>query len=98
MKHKLKKPFFFRFYWEKIFQDTFSEKTKTWDYNVVYSNWFNNTYSIVPKYNLVRNLDINDKINTHKNNFKLKLQNKQLEFPLMHPKKILVNQNYDKIF
>ena len=98
MKHKLKKPFFFRFYWEKIFQDTFSEKTKTWDYNVVYSNWFNNTYSIVPKYNLVRNLDINDKINTHKNNFKLKLQNKELEFPLMHPKKILVNQNYDKIF
>lgn len=98
MKRKLKKTFFFRYYWEKIFQDAFLKKNKTWDYNLVYSNWFHKTLSIIPKYNLVENQDIYDKINTHKNNFNFKIKKKELKFPLEHPLKFSVNSDYDKIF
>jgi hypothetical protein len=98
MKHKLKKTFFFRFYWEKIFQDAFLKKNKTWDYNLVYSNWFHKTWSIIPQYNLVENQDIYDKITTHQNNFKFKIKKKELKFPLDHPQKFSVNSDYDKIF
>jgi len=98
MKHKLKKTFFFRFYWEKVFQDTFLRRNKTWDYNLVYSNWFHKTWSIIPKYNLVENQDIYDKITTHKNNLNFKIKKKNLKFPLEHPRKFSVNTSYDEIF
>ena len=92
------KSFFFRYYWEKIFQDAFLKKNKTWDYNLVYSNWLHKSWSIIPKYNLVENQDIYDKINTHKNNFNFKIKKKELKFPLDHPQKFSVNSDYDKIF
>jgi hypothetical protein len=99
MKNDLKKPFFFRFYWEKIFEDTYYNRTNTWDYNLVYSNWINNAISIVPKYNLVNNCDYNDKTTTtHINNFIVNIKKKNLKFPLIHPNKILVNKSYDNIF
>lgn len=99
MKYKLKKPFFFRFYWEKIFQDTFSNKTNTWDYNLVYSNWLSNKISIVPKCNLVINQDIDAKeLTTHKNNFIDKVKKINLTFPLIHPIKLAVNRDYDNIY
>lgn len=99
MKYKLKKPFFFKFYWEKIFDDSFLNKTKTWDYNMVYSNWCSNALSIVPKYNLIINQDLNAKeLTTHKNNFIVKIKKKNLRFPLIHPYKIVANNNYDNIF
>jgi hypothetical protein len=99
MKNKLKKSFFFRFYWEKIFEDTYYKRTNTWDYNLVYSNWINGTISIIPKFNLVSNYDLNDKKNTtHKNNFIVNIKKKKFRFPLIHPKNIEVNINYDEIF
>lgn len=99
MEKKLKKPFFFRFYWEKIFHDTYLKKTNTWDYNLVYSNWLNNKISIIPKYNLVNNQDLDEKnITTHKNNFNIKLKTKKLKFPLIHPLELKANSEFDNIF
>lgn len=99
MKNKLKKSFFFRFYWEKIFEDTYYKRTSTWDYNLVYSDWINGTFSIVPKNNLVNNCDHADKkITTHINNFIVNTTKKKINFPLSHPKKIDVDKNYDNKF
>ena len=99
MRYGLKKPFFFRFYWEKIFQDTYTKKTNTWDYNLVYSNWLNNKICIIPKYNLIENQDnYKNEITTHKNNFIGHVKKNKLTFPLVHPLKLEVNKSYDCIY
>jgi aminoglycoside N3'-acetyltransferase len=67
---------------------TFAIKNKTWDYNLVYSNWFHKTWSIIPKYNLVENQDIYDKINTHKNGTKIITISKMAVYKKNHFKSI----------
>ena len=99
MKVDLKKDFFFRYFWEKVFNDSYLKNNKTWDYNLVYSNWCNKTLTIVPKYNLVQNQDkFQKEKTTHKNNFKIDILKKKLKFPLIHPVNINVNSLYDKLF
>jgi hypothetical protein len=95
-KNSLKKNYFFSYYWKKVFNDTYKKKNFTWDYNLVYTVWKYKSFCIIPNKNLIFNQDyFDDEITTHKNNFKFDYNTSNIKFPLIHPKKIKVNVNYD---
>jgi len=46
----------FKHLWDHAFQETFSKKIDTWDYQYAYLNLVNNRLSIIPNVNLISNL------------------------------------------
>jgi len=77
------------------------ESVKTWDYQWEFVMKLNNGLSVIPKVNLVENIGLygNHFTNTKQNRFDFKFlhQNrKEIDFPLIHPKKIDVNRKIDK--
>ena len=81
-------------WWKKMFNLTYRNKSKNWDYQWTYQNFYKNRFSIVPKKNLVSNIGV---LNGHGKNssslFNLKL--KKINLPLIHPLKIAVDKNLD---
>jgi len=53
---KYNSSFLEKFYWKRIFNLTSNNKIDTWDYQWLYCIWKNDSLSIQPKYNLVKNI------------------------------------------
>jgi GR25 family glycosyltransferase involved in LPS biosynthesis len=77
-----------RSYWRRIFDSTSLGKIDTWDYQLVYVFFKNQYLSIVPKYNLVKNIGFNNNA-THTKGRKPKhvdaMKVVKSIFPLRHP-------------
>ncbi len=82
-------------WWKKMFKLTYKGKSKNWDYQWTFENFYKNRLSVVPKKNLISNIGINGHgINSNK---LFNLKNHKIKFPLTHPKKININYEIDKI-
>jgi hypothetical protein len=77
-----------------------SMNTSAWDYQFGFSRFINNGLSIVPKYNQISNIGygIDSTHTSNSNAVSAKLPTYDLEFPMSHPKCILADANYDKLF
>ena len=84
-------------YWEKRFQEVFSEKINTWDYQWTYACWKNHGLSIIPEKNLVANIGFGSK-SAHTKNKRdpaANLSTQEIIFPLRHPLKKEVDATAD---
>ena len=81
-------------WWKKMFDLTFKQKSKNWDYQWTFQNFYKKRLSIVPKNNLISNFGV---ANAHGKNASslFNLQVKKIKFPLIHPFKISLNKNLD---
>ena len=85
-------------YWERIFEFTYNGRLKTWDYQLAFACMVNNGLSVVPRTNLISNLGFGPDATITKNHHKLaNMPIKPLEFPLVHPPKVAVATDLDKI-
>lgn len=82
-----------RKYWEKIFDLCLKNHFDSWAYPWLYSIWYNNGYTIIPKYNLVNNVGAIGTHNSFNSNFKFLAKNLRHNFK--HPKKIKFNDIAD---
>lgn len=76
------------------------DKFYSWDYQMTFSLRYYNLYSVVPKYNLIKNIGV-DNLSTHCGEGVMTdrfCENpiKSLEFPLIHPSNIMVDKALDK--
>lgn len=83
----------------KSFDDTYKAKINTWDYQLELAMIFNRKISIVPSNNLIRNIGNGiDATHTMKEDNLINVPAYELTFPLRHPKTIVVNAKYDKLY
>jgi hypothetical protein len=79
-------------------EKTFNSKiASTWDYQWVFCRIINSQFGIVPRVNLISNIGFGSEA-THTLDSDSKFSNVQaqnLEFPLIHPKTIMVDNEYD---
>jgi len=83
--------------WINIFERVYDGEINTWCYQVVFMLWTQNQLSIAPKHNLISNIGFGV-YGTHTNDASSKfscMSIKPLEFPLVHPKLIYRNLEYD---
>jgi hypothetical protein len=84
-------------YWTSIFDDTYCKKIDSWAYVWMYSCWYHNGMTIIPGVNLVKNIGFDDDA-THTSGRQGNMAScsSGLEFPLLHPKTIMLNVDADK--
>lgn len=85
-------------YWMKIFRAAYHNKINSWDYQWVYSTMIASGISIHPNVNLVQNIGFGFHA-THTTKADIKLKNNfanEIEFPLKHPRFVLINEDADK--
>lgn len=80
-----------------------NEKFSSWDYQMAYSLRIHDMYGIIPKYNQIRNIGIDeDSIHGGTTNFNImtqrfcELETMKLKFPLKHPEKVELNYEFEK--
>jgi hypothetical protein len=84
-------------YWQRIFQNVYSNKTNTWDYQFVFACWLQSGLSIIPKSNLISNIGFGGEA-THTTNKDSEYANSPSEpmtFPLNHPPYLVRNSEAD---
>lgn len=83
-------------YWERVFQQVKNGLINTWDYQLLFSIWKNDGLSILPNVNLVSNIGFGE-FSTHTTNKNDKTSNIPLSSltEIIHPSKIVINQNAD---
>lgn len=83
--------------WINIFDKVYNGEINTWSYQVVFMLWTQNQLSIAPTHNLISNIGFGV-ASTHTNDASSKfscMPIKPLKFPLVHPKLIYRNLEYD---
>ncbi len=77
-------------YWLYILNEAYNNKIDTWDYQLAFSLFLNNTFCICPNVNLVSNIGFReDATNTFAfNNKATELISKEISFPLIDLKKL----------
>ena len=80
-------------YWEKIFDLCQTNYFDSWAYPWLFSIWYNNGCTIIPKYNLVKNIGLKGTHNSFYTKFDFNVKN--LEPNFKHPKKININKRAD---
>lgn len=81
----------------KAIEQTLEGTIDTWDYIWQMALLMNKGLSIYPSTNLVRNVGFGkDATHTKRKTFHALLANKPIEFPLIHPKHVRVNDHFDK--
>lgn len=81
---------------KSLFEATY-KGLDTWDYQWFFANLINNGLSIVPNYNLVRNIGFGkNSTHTKKEHFYLSVSTKEIEFPLKHPPFMIWDEESDK--
>jgi hypothetical protein len=106
VKNKLKSflpGFFERIIYQKRFKDNITQRTNSWAISYLFTHIINKTLCIVPKENLVENLGFSDTKSTHtkENKWDKKFLNheaREIEFPLKHPEKVILNKKFDSKF
>jgi hypothetical protein len=88
-------------YWERIFDDiyndTYTNKIDTWDYQWVFSCWINGGLSIAPNQNLISNIGFNCyATHTTEDCTFSKMVVGKIEFPLNHPEYIIRDVKADQ--
>jgi hypothetical protein len=87
-----------RKYYEKKFEETFlGQNISWWDYQWLFARILHDGVGIIPTKNLIENIGFGEDA-THTfdiNSFQAKLEAKQLDFPLIHPDSIKVDETYD---
>ncbi len=80
-------------YWEKIFDLSYKNYFDSWAYPWLFSIWYNKGCTIIPKYNLVKNIGFKGTHNSFysKNDF----STYELTQKYRYPKKISINENAD---
>lgn len=87
-----------QFYWKNIFDLVYENKINSWAYRWQYSLWLNGAVAINPALNLVGNIGQGiDATNTKLDSSVLGITANKLEYPLRHPKKIIVDEKADTI-
>ena len=85
-----------REYWEKLFDNYYSNEINSWAYAWLFAAFYNNSLTITPNVNLVQNEGIyGDGTHKFKNKKKLIKPLKSIKFPLKHPNKIEQNVEGD---
>jgi hypothetical protein len=92
---KINNTFFFKIYWNYIFNLCYEGKINTWDYQWIYASWQQSGLSIIPSVNLIRNIGIGNNSTHHVDEYFSKFSEQQLLFPLIHPTKIQKTINLD---
>lgn len=84
-------------YWTRCFDDTYSGKMNTWDYQWVFTCWIQRGLSIIPEQNLIMNIGC-DQSGTHKAGKMIfsNLPVTRTKFPLNHPLFMIRNSKADK--
>lgn len=82
-------------YWCEIFNKTYKGEIKTWDYQFMLSLWQNNQVVITPNSNLTSHIGLGVNA-TNSNSRKPGVPLQQINFPLKHPQKIVVNEKADR--
>tara|TARA_A100000164_G_scaffold373316_1_gene404287 strand:- start:87 stop:1073 length:987 start_codon:yes stop_codon:yes gene_type:complete len=86
----------FLYYWTKIFDNQYKNRSKHWDERWLYSNWKNNKLSIIPKKNLVKNIGFGaTATHTKTEEWFSNLETHEIKYKNKHPKKIFANLEYD---
>lgn len=96
--------YYYRYIYEKImFEIQEGKRLYTWDYQWLFRVVMDQAYAIAPSKNLIRNIGVGPQA-THgsvKMTKRLKglilLENKELEFPLVHPDKIELDKNFENL-
>lgn len=83
-----------------VFDQSLNKNKKdkiTWDYRFMLYNWYKNKLSIVPKSNLVKNIGFNkNATHTFKRNKNMNYKLKDLQYPLIHPSKNYIDNDFEK--
>jgi len=84
-------------YWENIFDKVYNNEIDTWGYIWTYSIWADDGVNILPEENLVSNIGFGENgTHTKSNNSAfVKMNTQPLNFPLTHPKEIMVHNDAD---
>ncbi len=85
-------------YWKKVFDAIYQGKINAWDYQVVFSTWFQNSLAIIPRVNLVSNIGCGIEATAMKRRWHKfsNLKRFEMKFPLSHPSEILPDEVIDK--
>ena len=81
-------------WWDKMFKLTYNGKSKNWDYQWTFINFYKKRVSVVPKKNLISNIGIDG--HGYNSNKLFNLKRHIIKFPLTHPQKIKVNDEIDQ--
>jgi len=84
-------------YWERIFEDSYNGKINSWAYPWTFACWRKNGLTVIPEKNLVSNVGFGPgAVHTKdsKNRFS-NIPSDRIEFPLIHPPKVLINIKAD---
>lgn len=85
-------------FWRNNFEQVFTGKKVTWDYQWQFSSWLQNGLTIVPKVNLVSNIGFGDNSTHTKGRSVLAgLEGKEIGLSLVHPPYIFPDKLADKI-
>ncbi len=80
-----------------VYDDVYSGKIDTWDYQWTYARQKNELLSIVPKYNLIQNIGLTTE-GTHVTNTALQgMLSGKMDKKLTHPKDINTDQTFDRL-
>jgi hypothetical protein len=85
-------------YWSSIFDKVYKNKIDTWDYQWVFANWVEGRINVAPNINLISNIGFDriDATHTTGSADESNLPTFNMQFPLNHPKYILINGDNDK--
>ena len=87
-----------RIFWEKIFDKVYKNEINSWAYPYLLNNFYLNRLTIVPRYNLVKNIGFGkNATNTNKHDKLFFPGQKKIEKKLKIPKEIFQNYKADKI-
>ena len=85
-------------YFYKKFNDSFLNRIKSWDYQLLYSIWKNNGLIIKPYKHLCKHIGWGDEATHSKHSDTFPgLKKRDIQFPLSHPTRIKHNDYFDKI-
>jgi|TARA_B100000780_G_scaffold119609_1_gene83836 hypothetical protein len=87
-----------RIFWEKIFNKVYKNEINSWAYPYLLNNFYLNKLTIVPKYNLVKNIGFGENAtNTNKYEKFFFPSLKKINKILKIPKEIFQNQKADRV-
>jgi len=88
-----------RRFWEACFDSVYAKSLDTWDYQWVFTIWKNGGGSICPATNLIKNIGFGQNA-THTldtSSVFADMETSPLSFPLVHPKKSVINREADQL-
>jgi hypothetical protein len=83
-------------HWNQIFSKTAANEINTWDFQWLFNCWMHDGCTIIPKYNLIKNIGFDESATHTKTGEKeLSIPAKALPFPMVHPERIIINAGAD---